>query len=131
MSKYYNKNYTKDQIDAIVQKIHECVSNGKCTVAMNENRAENLAFIREYNLNTEKQRHLLMQIDTKDFCHTLNNMKPGYEHEVLYVFCPQATLFSLDDEENQLDLYTKFNIIEMPTGSRVVVISFHKLNKPY
>ncbi len=39
------------------------------------------------------------------------------------------SMFNLDDEEKQLDLYTKFNILDLPTGSRVVVISFHERNK--
>lgn len=71
-----------------------------------------------------------MQIDVEDFCHTLQIIKPKYKHEILYVFCSQVTLFNLNNEEKQLDLYTKFNIIDLPTGSRVVVISFHELNKP-
>jgi len=71
-----------------------------------------------------------MQIEIEDFCHSLNNTNIGFEHEVLYVFCPQVALFNLDDEEKQLDLYTKFNILDLPTGTRVVVISFHERNKP-
>lgn len=130
MSQHYNQNYTKEQISAVLQKIQECVSNGKYAVAQNENRAENVALIREYNLTSEKQRRILMKIELEDFCHSLQNINPGYEHEILYVFCSQVTLFNLDDEEKQLDLYTKFNIIDLPTGSRVVVISFHEKNKP-
>lgn len=130
MSQYYNQSYTKEQISAVLQKIQECVSNGKYSVAQNENRAENTALIRECNLTTEKQRRILMQIEVEDFCHSLKNTKLGFEHEVLYVFCLQVTLFNLDDEEKQLDLYTKFNIIDLPIGSRVVVISLHKRNKP-
>lgn len=129
MRQHYNQNYTREQISAVLQKIQECVSSGKYSVAQNENRAENVALIREYNLTSEKQRRILMQIEVEDFCHSLQNINPGYEHEVLYVFCSQVTLFNLDDEEKQLDLYTKFNIIELSTGNRVVVISFHELNK--
>jgi hypothetical protein len=71
-----------------------------------------------------------MQIDIEDFCHSLKNTNLGFEHEVLYVFCPQVSLFNFDDEEKQIDLYTKFNIIDLSTGTRVVVISFHERNKP-
>ena len=130
MSQHYNQNYTKEQISAVLQKIQECVSSGKYSVAQKEYRAENVALIREYNLTTEKQRRILIQIEIEDFCHSLQNIKPGYEHEVLYVFCSQVILFNLDDVEKQLDLYTKFNVIDLPTGSRVVVISFHEINKP-
>lgn len=129
MSQYYNQNYTKEQISAVLQKIQECIGSGKYSVAENENRAENTALIREYNITSDKQRRILMQIEVEDFCHSLKNIKPGFEHEILYVFCPQVTLFNLDDEEKQLDLYTKFNILDLAIGSRVVVVSFHKRNK--
>ncbi|MDD2484724.1 MAG: hypothetical protein PHQ50_06865 [Eubacteriales bacterium] len=130
MSQYYNQNYTKDEISLVLQKIQECVSGGKYSVAQNENRAENLALIREYNLSSERQRRLLMQIEVDDFCHSLQNKNPGFEHEILYVFCSQVLLFNLEDQEKHLDLYMKFNIIDLPVGSRVVVISFHERNKP-
>jgi hypothetical protein len=130
MSIYYNQNYTKEDISAVLQKIHECVRCGKYTISQNDNREENVKFIQEYNLNSEKQRIILMQIEVDDFCHSLKNTNLGFEHEVLYVFCPQIVLFSIDDEEKQIDLYTKFNILELPIGSRVVVISFHECNKP-
>lgn len=130
MSQHYNQNYTKEEISAVLQKIQECVSSGKYSVEQNVNRAENIALIREYNLTSEKQRRILMQIEVEDFCHSLNNTKLGFEHEILYVFCPQVSLFNLDDEEKQLDLYTKFNILELRSGSRAIVISFHERNKP-
>lgn len=130
MSQHYNQNYTKEEISAVLQKIQECVSSGKYSVEQNVNRAENIALIREYNLTSEKQRRILMQIEVEDFCHSLNNTKLGFEHEILYVFCPQVFLFNLDDEEKQLDIYTKFNILELCSGSRAIVISFHERNKP-
>lgn len=71
-----------------------------------------------------------MQISIEDFCHTLQNTNIGYEYEVLYVFVPQVKLFNALGEQEQVDIYTKFNVIERPNGNRMVVISFHKLNKP-
>jgi hypothetical protein len=77
-----------------------------------------------------KQKSIILQLRTEDFCHTLQNTKIGFEYEVLYVFVPQVQLFKADGEEETVDVYTKFNVIDMSNGSRVVVISFHKLNKP-
>lgn len=71
-----------------------------------------------------------MQIRTEDFCHSLQNTRVGYEHEVLYVFVPQVQFFNSDGEEEIVDVYTKFNIISRPSGDRTVVISFHRRNKP-
>ncbi len=51
------------------------------------------------------------------------------EHEVLYVFAPQVQLFNVDGKEELVNVYIKFNLIELSNGNRVVVISFHKLNK--
>lgn len=130
MNPYYNQNYTKEEIDVILEKIKSCVGNNKYTIALNENRQENIDFINEYNIRGNKQKSILLQLRTEDFCHTLQNTKIGYEYEVLYVFVPQIKLFNPDGEEDMIDLYTKFNVIAMPSGSRTVVISFHKRNKP-
>lgn len=130
MNSHYNQNYTREEIDAVLEKIKSCVRNNKYTIALNENRQENIAFINEYNIRSDKQKSILLQLKTEDFCHTLLNTKIGYEYEVLYVFVPQVQLFNADGLEETVDIYTKFNIIDMPNGSRTVVISFHKRNKP-
>lgn len=130
MNQYYNQNHTKAEIDVILEKIKSCVGNNKYTIALNENRQENIDFIDEYNIRGNKQKNILLQLKTEDFCHTLQNTKIGYEYEVLYVFVPQVKLFNAEGEEELVDVYTKFNIIDLPNGSRTVVISFHKRNKP-
>ena len=130
MNQYYNQNYTREQKDAILDKIKDCVVNNKYTIALNENRQENVDFINEYNIRSDKQKSILLQLRTEDFCHILQNTKIGFEYEVLYVFVPQVQLFNADGEEETVDIYTKFNVIDMSNGSRTVVISFHKLNKP-
>lgn len=130
MNPYYNQNYTSEQIDAILDKIKDCVVNNKYTIALNENRQENVDFINEYNIRSDKQKSILLQLRTEDFCHTLQNTKIGFEYEVLYVFVPQVQLFNADGEEETVDIYTKFNVIDMSNGGRTIVISFHKPNKP-
>lgn len=130
MNPHYNQNYTREQIDAILDKIKDCVANSRFTISKNEHRQENIDFINEYNLRSERQTSILLQIKTEDFCHSLQNVNPGFEHEILYVFVPQVQLFKADGEEETVDVYTKFNVIDMPNGNRTVVISFHKKNKP-
>lgn len=130
MNSYYNQNYTREEIALVLAKIKDCVANNKYTIALNENRQENIDFINEFNIRSSKQKNILMRLKTEDFCHTLRNTKIGYEYEVLYVFVPQVTLFHADGEEETVDIYTKFNIIDLPGGSRTVVISFHRRNKP-
>ncbi len=130
MSSYYNQNYTKQDIDKVLEKIKKCIINNNYTIAMNENRKENIDFINEYNIRSDKQKQILLKLRTDDFCHTLQNTKLGYEYEILYVFVPQVNLFNSDGMKEIIDIYMKFNIIDIPNGTRMVVISFHKRNKP-
>ena len=127
---HYNQDYTREQIEDILNIIKRCVEYDRYSISKGSNRQENEDFIREYNLRVSKQKEILMSISADDFCHTLNNTKPGYEHEILYVFVPQAELYNALDVKETADIYIKFNILEMPDGNRVVVISFHKPNRP-
>ncbi|MBE6944462.1 MAG: hypothetical protein E7459_00030 [Ruminococcaceae bacterium] len=130
MNPYYHQNYTRAEIDAVLARIKACVQQGRYIISQNENRQENIDFINTYRIHSARQKSILMQIETRDFCHTLQNTKLGFEHEILYVFVPQVQLYNADGEEETVDVYTKFNIIDLPSGDRVVVISFHKRNKP-
>ena len=130
MNPHYNQNYSREEIKDILAKIKECVTGGKYTISLNEKRRENIDFINEYNIRSDRQKSILMQIEVEDFCHSLQNTKIGYEHEILYVFVPQVQLFNADSEKETVDLYTKFNVLDLPSGKRTVVISFHKRNKP-
>ena len=130
MNPYYNQNYTREEIADVLAKIKSCVEKNRFTISQNENRQENIDFINEYNIRSDRQKSILMQIEVEDFCHSLQNTKIGFEYEVLYVFVPQVQIFNADGEEEAVDVYTKFNIIDLPSGSKAVVISFHKRNKP-
>lgn len=130
MNSYYNQNYAEEDINKILEIIKECIQNNNYTIAMNKNRQENIDFINEYNIRSDRQKLILLQLQTNDFCHTLQNTKVGYEYEVLYVFVPQVNLFDADGIEAIVDIYIKINIINTPSGNRVAVISFHKRNKP-
>ena len=130
MEEHYNQKYTRDEIEIIVRKIKSCVENNRYIISQNENRQENIQFIQEYNLNSSKQKEILLSIEINEFCHSLNNLNPGFEHEILYVFCPQRTLFDALGAEETVDIYTKFNIIEYGENKRVIAVSFHKRNKP-
>lgn len=96
MSEHYNRNYTREEIDKVLMKIQECIQNDNYTISLNDKRQENIDFINEYNIRSTKQKAMLLQIQTDDFCYTLNNKKVGYEHEILYVFAPKVDLFGSD-----------------------------------
>lgn len=130
MNHHYNQNYTIEQIMSVLQTIQDCVRESRYIIAKNKNRQENIDFIKDYNFSSKRQKEILLKIKPKDFCYTLQNTKLGFEFEVLYVFCPQIMLFNFEGIEEWVDIYTKFNIIDLTEGKRIVVISFHKRNKP-
>ena len=130
MNPYYNQNYTRKEVEAILLKIKNCILSGNYSISLNSNRKENIDFINTYNIRSEKQKNILMQITIDDFCHSLQNTKSGYEDETIYVFVPQVQLTNPNGQEEIVDIYTKFNIIEVSFENKLVVISFHKKNKP-
>lgn len=129
MSAHYNQSYERKEIEDILKLIQECIRTGEYQISLNDKRQENQNFISDYNLRVEKQRAILLGIRVEDFCHSLQNTKPGFEHETLYVFVPQVSLFNADDKKELVAVYTKFNILEGREGNYTVVISFHKANK--
>lgn len=45
MNHHYNQNYTREQIDVILEMIQDCVREGRFIISKNENRQENIDFI--------------------------------------------------------------------------------------
>ena len=67
MNQHYNQNYTKEEIEEVLNKIKKCVSLGKYTISQNDKHQENIDFINEYNIRSDKQKSILMQIRVEDF----------------------------------------------------------------
>lgn len=130
MSSHYNQSYTKEQIIDVLQRIQDCVTNNRYIISRYENRQENAEFRDKYNLTSRKDKRILLDLKVEDFCYTLQNTNLGYEHEILHVFCPQVMLFNFDGDEELIDIYIKINMINEARGERLVIISFHKRNKP-
>lgn len=126
----YNRDYTIDEIREILSIIKACVSNDNYTVSLNENRLENIDFINTYNLTPAKRKRILLGLEVEDFCYSLNNLKSGFEDEILYIFAPIVTLFEADGAESLVSMYIKFNIIDSSRGDFIIVVSFHGLNYP-
>ena len=124
------KDYSKEQIRNLVEIIKECVREDRYTVSLEENKAENIQFIEEYNINEKKRISILCDIDYKDFCYGLQNVKNGVEQNDLYVFCLQKELYNVEDKREIVDIYLKFNVICNEVNSSGVLVSLHKRNKP-
>ncbi len=128
MSSNYNQSYSREEIEEVLGSIKKCIRNRQFTISMNDNRRENRSFIDEYNIRSDKQISILLGVQVEDFCYSVNNIKSGYEHEILYIFAPSVTLPRVGIQE-VVDVYLKFNIIARKSGNFTVVISFHKLNR--
>lgn len=127
---HYNMNHSKSDIELVLAEIQACIREDRYVIALNRNRQENREFIDSYNLTAKRQKEILLLIEVEDFCHSLRNTKIGYEHEKLYVFCPQVVLHDVENQEEPVDIYVKFNIMSTVNDGHVVVISFHERNKP-
>ncbi|MBQ3224103.1 MAG: hypothetical protein IJB42_00180 [Oscillospiraceae bacterium] len=126
MDNKYDTNYTKEDIEEIVDIIHECVNNNMYSISLNLNRKENIDFVAEYNITKEKQKKILLDMSAEDFCYSVQNEHPAFSYEILYVFAPQVLLRDVTDEEAIVDVYVKINILE--NNERIIVVSFHKRN---
>lgn len=95
MSEFYNQNYSKEQIAAVLTKIQDCIREGRFIISKNESRRENIDFINNYNLNSKRQKEILLRIEPEDFCHSLQNMNIGFEYEVLLYFAHRLSYLIL------------------------------------
>ena len=124
MNKIYiilSKNIKKELID------NDCYS-----IEINASREENLEFLQDYNINTKKEKEILMSLEYTDFCYAVKNKtnNPKYANEILYIFNKNYPLFKIgEDCSENIDIYIKTNKIDTRSGKRVIVISFHKRNK--
>lgn len=51
MSEHYNQNYTREEVQDILNKIKDCINDNQYIISQNQNRAENVQFINEYRLD--------------------------------------------------------------------------------
>jgi len=130
MNSNYNVNYSRRQVDNIIEEIHKSVNNNKYIISLNSNRKENIGFIDEYNIRKNKQDEILLGICTDDFCGSVKNIKKRFENETLFIFVPIVNLYDASGEICKVEIYTKFNIINQGNDDQTIVISFHKKNKP-
>ena len=130
MQSPYNTNHTREEIDSVLSDFKNMVLENRYVVSMNDNRQENISFTDKYNLRGNRLKSVLLSIETEDFCYSVNNIKPGYEHEILYIFVPQVVVHDSDDIAHIIDTYIKFTFLSAGNYDYTAVISFHQRNKP-
>lgn len=126
---------TKEDIDKYLRQIKEFICKGKLRIDRNKKRPKNMALFDNYVITEEDAKSILLSLSTEEFSHLLRNEHPGYEHEILYVFGKEIELLKrYEDGKEKLELYIKFNKIDVPFDL-LIVISFHVvdygLNYPF
>ena len=122
--------FTPEEIIGYLKSIRKAILEGKYTISINENRQDNNDFIDMYKVDTKKEKEILLSIQHDDFCYAVDNEKPGYTHEKLYIFCKEYELDNWGTLET-LEIYLKFNLMQLRRGDDYVyVVSFHKRKMP-
>lgn len=109
----YNTNYTKEQIEAILNTIKKCVKKDNHYTIARMKSDRRILTLSQTTIWTVKNK--------KKFCWKYNLMillflaerAYRFEHEVLYVFCPQVMLFNLDQWRRTGWYLCGFNIIDV------------------
>ena len=130
MKKLLLRDYTEDQIKNLVEIIKDCVRENRYTISLEDNKMENIQFIEEYNINEKKRIDILFNLDYRDFCYGLQNLKDGVEANNLYVFCVERELYNIEDKKESIDIYLKFNVLYSEMEEYRLLVSLHKRNKP-
>ena len=124
------KDYSEEQIKNLIETIKDCVRENRFTISLEDNKLENIQFMQEYNINEKKRINILFDLDYKDFCYALQNLKDGVEQNNLYIFCVQRELYNIEDKKEIVDIYLKFNMICNEIEEYRILVSMHKRNKP-
>ena len=124
------KDYREEQIMNLIESIKDCVRENRYTISLEDNKLENIQFIQENNINEKKLINILFDLDYKDFCYGLQNLKEGMEQNNLYIFCKQRELYNIIGKKELIDIYLKFSMICNESEEYRMLVSMHKRNKP-
>lgn len=122
--------FTEQEIKDYLEILKQLILKGSYSIAQNSNRQENVDFMMDYRINSNKAKEILLNLKYNDFCYAATNYNAGYEHEKLYIFCKEYELDKWGEHE-VVKIYIKANLTQTKSGKDfAVVISFHKLNEP-
>ncbi len=124
------KDLTPGDIKRYLDKFRKSILEGKYIISKNQNRQENIDFIEDYKIDMKKEKEILLGIQYDDFCYAVDNKKEEFAHEKLYIFCKSHELDYWGDLES-VHIYIKINMTQTRRGDDfIIVVSFHKRNKP-
>lgn len=120
---------TKELVEKyILQRAYDCSEHKNFRISRNENRLENDTFIRDYNLNQDRQAKMIKELVYKDLSRIDSDI--NNEEETVYVFGKKYKLFHIERGEEEVETYIKFVFKERRNAEMMVIVSFHEANKP-
>ena len=119
---------TKEAIIKILDKVKECVRNGRFRISQNPNRLDNINFINRYRLTSEVQKQMILSLDICDFSKIEEDRKDN--RQILYFFGKDYELNHIDRGIEEVEAYIKFTMHERVNGDIVLFISFHEAKWP-
>jgi len=132
MSENHLLGFQPDEIDDILVLMKNAVRAGRFIVSMNPNtRADNYLFLTKYNLTTADIAVLLCSLSCDEFVHAVNSTNMNYPQSILYVFVKSVVLFDATGNQNNEDVYIKFDLTQKQDGDYVVVVSIHPAKGTY
>lgn len=115
----------KEDVEKYLHEVKKLVEKGKFNISPRE---KNEQLMIDYILRKEDRKKIILSLTVEDFCGVVNNIKPGYEYELLYIFGKKVELMPrFGDDVACVSLYIKFNKIG---NDYVVVVSFHLEERP-
>lgn len=116
------------EIESYLAEVKISIRADNYRIERNRRRQANLALYRDYVIDEQKCKEILLELTVYDFCEVVQNEHKGFEHEQLYVFGKNVKLLQrFGTDEEIVSLYIKFNKLE---DKFVIVISFHEQAYP-
>lgn len=118
-----------DDIKAYLIDVADLIERKRFTFA--SNRGKNEALLEKYILTENDIARICATLTPDDFCQRVQNVHPGYEYEILYIFQKKISLVErYGNKEDTVKLYIKFNCIHYSDDKFLIIISFHEEEHP-
>ncbi len=116
MDETAQRKHTKEEIQRYLKSTFTCIKAKLYTVSKDsKTRGKNVSFARVYDIESEEYEELFLSLTPDNFSHATQNWKPGFQHELLYVFRVDTTFFNvITSEYDDVTVYIKINLLETP-----------------
>ena len=115
----------EEEIREYLEDVKQAIRKGKYNIALRE-KNEKLSI--QYIFLEDMKKKILLDLRIHDFCEAVQNEKPEYSHEILYVFGKDVYLLPrFGGEKEKISLYIKINKLQ---SSFCIIVSFHEQEFP-